>query len=1139
MSIRRPALHALLALATLGAAAVPATAGAATVTLSTGANQGSPEIAVDASGTGHVAWKESVSSGADLVQYCRLPRGATACTDRKTFTLPQEGFGRPRVVIGASGITILQYRCCGDGSDGTWGVVSTDGGATFGAPFKLGLGEPSGDAAAGPGDFSVSYVSSVVTAGTLFLNAPLDGSAAATAPANFDQSGGAANKAFFGSIGFVAPTIPIVAYSDLDTTYYRVWSGAGSINDVATWSAEGSIPKLDEPRLASGPRGTFLMGNPEDSGVVYDYNVRRLEAGNVFGSPQALSQPDDGAIFGDIHQDAGGNVHAVWNANNRDRFIYRVSRDGKTFGPRQELGTTDGAAFGPQIGTGPDGGGWFVHDNNGSPPIRATVIPPAGAAGGGATPGAGCPAQVSLGGGKVVVKAITGCLKKKADGTYTTDDPVRVNGIDVGAQGATASVARAARARGLRGVHVGRSSAASARVDIDPKAGTIEASGKAETKLGSVVLDKGGFTWKVNKGGLGVAATFTDLGKFKAPPVLGFALTGLAELKFTDKGVEVRVNLKLPKPLDKFTADATLRGTLADGLKLQGLKIKVENAFIGALQIKKLEAAYLADPSTFSGNATFLLPPSYNERSEAKIRFTFSEGELKEAIVDKLPFNPAYPISPPFAYLTAIGFGVRTDPLTLLGGAEIAAGAVINGEAAVKVDALPPEGFRLSFGDPVTFRFSGRLEVVGFDIGGGFLEYRVPAYVAFGGGLNYALPFGVAGAVAGIETDPPAFIDLSSGKFNAEVVGQVCVPAGCVKKEGNPAAGIPSLTAGGKGVISSTGVAVCGDLALVSIGFGYRWGQKADVFGDFGGCDVGGYRTVAAAAGRAFRQAGSGTVTVRGGVPQANIAVRGVDGAPAVRVTAPDGVTFDVTPAAPVLQTPRGVAIANGPAKLTEFYLAKPLAGTYKVEPLPGGPAIAEARVAQGLPAVQVSGKVGGKARRRTVAYRVRAIPGQTVTFSEVGAGTAAKIIGTAKGSRGTLRFAPAEGKAGRRKIVALVEQDGRPRERITVASYRAPGPLRPGRPPFARVRRSGTGLRVTWGTAANATRYAVRVTLNDGRRELYVVGRRVRSVRIPGVSGRFRGSVTVAGLRGGPKGGPARTATVRAVKQRAAKRRR
>ena len=63
-----------------------------------------------------------------------------------------------------------------------------------------------------------------------------------------------------------------------------------------------------------------------------------------------------------------------------------------------------------------------------------------------------------------------------------------------------------------------------------------------------------------------------------------------------------------------------------------------------------------------------------------------------------------------------------------------------------------------------------------------------------------------------------------------------------------------------------------------------------------------------------------------------------------------------------------------------------------------------------------------------------------TVTFAEVG-GENLHEIGTAQGARGTLEFAPADGPAGKRKIVALIDQDGLPRPRVALASFTAPGP--------------------------------------------------------------------------------------------------
>jgi hypothetical protein len=62
------------------------------------------------------------------------------------------------------------------------------------------------------------------------------------------------------------------------------------------------------------------------------------------------------------------------------------------------------------------------------------------------------------------------------------------------------------------------------------------------------------------------------------------------------------------------------------------------------------------------------------------------------------------------------------------------------------------------------------------------------------------------------------------------------------------------------------------------------------------------------------------------------------------------------------------------------------------------------------------------------------------VTFVEEAAGVDQVITRTAD-ARGTVEFTPADGPAGARSIVAIVEQGGLPRLRTTVAQYEAPDP--------------------------------------------------------------------------------------------------
>jgi hypothetical protein len=65
-----------------------------------------PRVAVDASGTAHIAW---TAAG---VGYCRLPRGAQACAANKTFSF---GMGNdvagPRVLAHGDRVLILDTQC--------------------------------------------------------------------------------------------------------------------------------------------------------------------------------------------------------------------------------------------------------------------------------------------------------------------------------------------------------------------------------------------------------------------------------------------------------------------------------------------------------------------------------------------------------------------------------------------------------------------------------------------------------------------------------------------------------------------------------------------------------------------------------------------------------------------------------------------------------------------------------------------------------------------------------------------------------------------------------------------------------------------------------------------------------------------
>jgi hypothetical protein len=120
--------------------------------------------------------------------------------------------------------------------------------------------------------------------------------------------------------------------------------------------------------------------------------------------------------------------------------------------------------------------------------------------------------------------------------------------------------------------------------------------------------------------------------------------------------------------------------------------------------------------------------------------------------------------------------------------------------------------------------------------------------------------------------------------------------------------------------------------------------------------------------------------------------------------------------------------------------------------------------------------------------------------------------LGAAGGDSGSIPFAPAPGRRGRREIVAMIQRGGITTTSLTVAHYDAAGTARPARPAGLAVSRTRTGLLVRWHRAQGAVSYAVTLRLSNGS-ELFKV---TRSTRVSfGDLGRLAsGRVTVRGLR-------------------------
>jgi hypothetical protein len=210
----------------------------------------------------------------------------------------------------------------------------------------------------------------------------------------------------------------------------------------------------------------------------------------------------------------------------------------------------------------------------------------------------------------------------------------------------------------------------------------------------------------------------------------------------------------------------------------------------------------------------------------------------------------------------------------------------------------------------------------------------------------------------------------------------------------------------------------------------------------------------------------------------------------------------------------------------------KPAAGAWQVVPQADSVPVTGVQSADGLEQPQVTAHVKrGPGGKRTLTYKIKAIPGQKVVFAEQGK-QAAQQIGTAKGTQGTLRFTPADGPGGTRKIIAQVASYGKPRKNLTVASYVAPPPAKPATPKHLKATRGTKAMTITWSTAKNAKRYEIRATLSDGR--VLLVRQKGTKLAIPAVAAATRATITVTGLKGDNTRGKKATLKVAAKKAKA-----
>ncbi|MDP2710260.1 MAG: hypothetical protein Q8O56_03490 [Solirubrobacteraceae bacterium] len=1049
------------------------------------ANGWKPDVLVDPAGTAHVVWVEDYdASGAnnvnDLLRYCRLPRGASTCTNPSTTPFepsltPTEDYAGPRILQIGDGLVVLttrfpEVRQHPDGATSAttlYAYTSTDGGTTWSAPAIVGNQAASGNALVWGGAAPrISVISDTQTAGTVVQT---------VTPGAYTRGGallGPGDEAYSGRLALDGE-LPVAAFSDLaGNGIVRKLVPGGDPQSPASWT-RAVIPDAEVVRIAGGPAGVVLMSRPRAGGP---YLARRVADGVPGAATPLPLPPNRTGSIADLDQDPAGGLDAVYRDSIGSSLWRSRSQDGgRTWGSAQLLAlaaTSGGGIDGPRVAAAADGGGVAVYRRDSTRLTSGTIglsafgtlaptgLPGIGGLAGGGTPGAiaGCD-RASVGALRAV--PLQGCFLPSVDpqypGAVVSQGDVDLNGLIV---------------RPDPGV----------RIVLDPRRKRIDTTGKVRVILRGAGIELTLLHDKLSMQlpAVGAGATLFDFQPGRIN-LAGFPIAGRIQVQLTATGVRIPLSLALPGAFGGISGSATVLADSGRGVRLDSLQLKLARAPLGPLEVRDLLISYTGSTETWRGKATLGLPPQPGGASLGA-DVTFVRGRFQMGSFALRPPFPGIALGPN-VYFTELRGGFGLDPIRIGVGASFGAFPIapprtytvgVDGDATLTVA-----------GGTVQLGFTGRGNLAGLQIAETVIRATTEGYADLT--ANFAIDL----EIVAIDGSLQAFLDGPRKQFGATASTRVRV------------AGAPLV--GQRAAISNKGIGVCYTFLGAGVYAGYAFGQPIPRGVSTGvGCNLSAYTIERPGpAGARAAQAGGPTFTVSAGTTIQNVELTSAAGTPAVSLLAPDGTV--VTPvdavAAGTLAGPAS-SLFYPAASRTVVVLRNPRPGRWTVVPDAGSAPISGLRVSRELPEVRVTASVARRGARRALVYRIGSRNGATVRFAERGPRGAVRALGVASGTAGSIVFSPAAGPAGRREIVAFVERGDLPQSARVVARYVAPVPRRPAIVRGVRARRTGSIVTVRWVGVPAAAGYVVRVRGQRSRRVIArITGPSTRILRITGVS--------------------------------------
>jgi hypothetical protein len=336
------------------ALALPCAASAEPI-VSLGPTAGAPSAVTDGAGTLHAVWRTyEQQGGPDMLSYCRVPAGGTACTPVILGGF-QSLVGNPFLLRRPQDGALIVVVPGNDAHEDhvTFVLTSGDGGTTWSTPTVEGAGMYDVDRVAlTPDGTAVDTLEDFVTQMSwqrIPLAGPPEQRIVSLTP---EPDGRDTSFVFSDNIAYLPDGRPMIVGHSPDVgagTRYRVLRRGADPYANASWTPWSAAPALGGISVitAAGPNGIWAMTHDSilaGTGLkVWRFDGRRFarprSLGTIGGRPTTNALGDTPVAGGayDFAQDAGGRLHAAWSkpglcGARRQCLLYRRNEP-RGFGP--------------------------------------------------------------------------------------------------------------------------------------------------------------------------------------------------------------------------------------------------------------------------------------------------------------------------------------------------------------------------------------------------------------------------------------------------------------------------------------------------------------------------------------------------------------------------------------------------------------------------------------------------------------------------------------------------------------------------------------------------------------------------------------------------------------------------------------